>query len=155
MFWLPGVALLAWATAKLGIPITPEWLFFLGLNLGASCVIMLAYLFVWGSTAFWSPRAAEEICSPINRMMNTLKSYPLDSVGPALTGGLLTVLPIGFLAWFPCRSLLGFDTTLWGRWGTSVLALGFAIVAVALFRRGLRHYYATGSQRYLSHGHRR
>jgi ABC-2 type transport system permease protein len=155
MFFLPGVVLLGWATVNLGMNVTPEWIFFLALNLGASCVIMLAYLFVWGSTAFWSPRAAEEICSPINSMLNKLKSYPLDSVGPTLIGGLLTVLPVGFLAWFPCRSLLGLDTTPWGRYGTSVIALGFAIVAVALFRRGLRHYYATGSQRYLSHGHRR
>lgn len=152
---LPGLGMMAIALAKMGAMPTAAWLFWLVLNLGASCVVILSYAFLWGSVAFWAPRAAEEICTPIHAMFSQLKGYPLDRIGFALTTGLLTVLPIGFTAWYPCRSLLGMDPSLRGKIVTPLVALAFAMTAVVVFRRGLRHYYATGSQRYLDYGHRR
>lgn len=152
---LPGIALLLWAIAKVGVAITAGWLFFLILNLLSSVLVILAFSFLWGSLAFWSPRAAEEISSSTHALLNQLRVYPLDRMNRTLTGSLMTILPVGFVAWYPCRALLGMDHTAWGYWGTLCAGLLFSIPAVWIFRRGLKHYERTGSQRYLNHGHRR
>ncbi|MDQ2995659.1 MAG: ABC transporter permease [Chloroflexota bacterium] len=151
---LPGVALLAWSASKLSLAITPGWLALLALNLAASSVIVLAFSFLWGSLAFWAPRAAEEISSSSIRLLYQLKGFPLDGLGPLLLSGMLTVLPVGFVAWYPCRALLGLDPSGWARWMTPLAALIFVIITSWIFRKGMRYYGSTGSQRYSSLGHR-
>jgi ABC-2 type transport system permease protein len=151
---LPGIGLLVWATNKLSLAITPGWLALLALNLAASSAVVLAFSFLWGSMAFWAPRAAEEISSSTITLLYQLKSFPLDGLGPLLLGGLLTVLPVGFVAWYPCRALLGLDRSGWAGWITPLAALIFTIVTSWIFWKGLRYYGRTGSQRYSSLGHR-
>jgi ABC-2 type transport system permease protein len=114
----------------------------------------MAFQFLWGSLAFWAPRAAEEINSSTSRLLRELKPYPLDGLAPVLTGGLLGVLPSGFLGWFPSRALLGLDGRPLSLFITPIAAVGFILIAAAIFQKGLRHYGRTGSQRYLSFGHR-
>ncbi len=151
---LPGIALLVWSAGKLSLAIAPGWLALLALNLLASSVIVLAFSFLWGSLAFWAPRAAEEISSSSLHLLYQLKAFPLDGIGPLLLSGMLTILPVGFVAWYPCRALLGLDPSGWSRWATPLAALIFAIVTSWIFRKGMRYYGRTGSQRYSSLGHR-
>ena len=151
---LPGIGLLAWATSRLPLAITPGWLALLALNLAASSAVVLAFSFLWGSLAFWAPRAAEEISSSSTTLLYQLKPFPLDGLGPLLLGGMMTVLPVGFVAWYPCRALLGLDPSGWAGVITPLAALAFSIVTSLIFLKGLRHYGRTGSQRYSSLGHR-
>jgi ABC-2 type transport system permease protein len=130
----------------------PGWLLLLAINLGSSALVLLAFQFTWGSLAFWAPRAAEEISSSTMQLMTQLVKYPLDGLGAALTGGLLTMLPVGFLAWVPCRALLG-QARGW-EWATPAAALAFALVAALVWREGMRHYGRVGSQRYSGRGFR-
>ena len=88
-------------------------------------------------------------------MMSQLKPFPLDGAGALLTGGLLTVLPAGFVAWYPCRALLGLDPRPYAVAVTPLAAAALLAVALGIFRKGLTHYARTGSQRYSSFGHRR
>jgi ABC-2 type transport system permease protein len=152
---IPGLAVLIWAMGRTGVALSPAWLALLALNLVASAAIALAFSFTWGCLAFWAPRAAEEINSSSWRLLDQLKPFPLDGVGPALLGGLLTVIPVGFLAWYPCRVLLGLDRAPYGIAVTPLAAVIFAAIALWVFRRGMQQYGRTGSQRYLSFGHRR
>jgi len=151
---LPGIVLLIWSAGKLSLAITPGWLALLAINLAASSVVVLAFSFLWGSLAFWAPRAAEEISSSSTRLLYQLKAFPLDGLGPVLLSGMLTVLPVGFVAWYPCRALLGLDPAGWARWVTPLAALIFAIFTAWIFLKGMRYYGRTGSQRYSSLGHR-
>lgn len=152
---LPGLLLMAWAIRHLLVAVSPGWLAMLALSLAASATVVLAFQFALGSLAFWAPRAAEEINSSSMQLMHQLKAYPLDGLNAALTGGLLTALPVGFVAWYPCRTLLGLTPGFLEGWKTPLAALLFAALAVLIFRRGLQHYARTGSQRYSSFGHRR
>jgi ABC-2 type transport system permease protein len=151
---LPGIGLLLWSASKLSLAITPGWLALLALNLAASSVVVLAFCFLWGSLAFWAPRAAEEISSSSLRLLYQLKAFPLDGLGHILLSGMLTVLPVGFVAWYPCRALLGLDPSDWARWITPLAAVIFAIATSWIFMKGMRYYGSTGSQRYSSLGHR-
>lgn len=151
---LPGLGLMLWAGSRLPLPHTPFWVAALIMNLLASTAVLVSFQYFWGSLAFWAPRAAEEINSSTMTLIEQLKSFPLDGVGAALTGGLLTVLPTGFLAWMPCRALLGLDGNPLAVWRTPLIAPVFAALAAAMFRKGLAHYGRTGSQRYSPFGHR-
>lgn len=152
---LVGAGVLAFAAHALALPVGLAWLAVLSLHVAAACAIMLAFAYLWGSLAFLAPRGAEEINSNTMRMLEQLKPFPLDGVGGLLLGGLLSFVPAGFLAWLPSRVLLGLETRPLAWLWTPLAALGFAALATAVFRRGLRHYARTGSARYLSHGHRR
>jgi ABC-2 type transport system permease protein len=151
----PALALLGWAMPRVGIVVTPGWLMLLALSVLSSAIILLAYTYVVGSLAFWAPRAAEEINSQSWQLIAGLKQFPLDGAGPLLTGGLLTAVPVGFVAWFPCRALLGLGMPAYTIAITPLAAGVATVVATGVFRKGLRAYGRTGSQRYLSFGHRR
>lgn len=150
-----AAGLMAWAGRSLQLPLSPPWAAALLISLLASSVVILAFQFLWGSIAFWAPRAAEEVNSSTDRLLNQLRPFPLDGTGLPAQTGLLTVIPVGFVAWFPCRALLGIGASPWELALTPAAALAFALLAVAAFRKGLRHYGRTGSQRYSSAGHRR
>jgi ABC-2 type transport system permease protein len=151
---LPGIALMLWSASKLSLAITQGWLALLALNMAASSAIVMAFSFLWGSLAFWAPRAAEEISSSSIRLLYQLKGFPLDGLGPLLLSGMLTVLPVGFVAWYPCRALLGLDPSGWAGWVTPLAAIIFVTITSLIFRKGMRYYGRTGSQRYSSLGHR-
>jgi len=152
---LPAVGLLWWAGAELGLDPGAGWWALFAMQILASATIATAFSFLWGSLAFWAPRAAEEISSSALRIVYQLTPFPLDGSGPLLIGGLLSVLPIGFVAWYPCRFLLGLSPSPWDGALTPLAALFFALAAGLTFAKGKKHYERTGSSRYLSFGHRR
>ena len=150
----PGIGLMAWAGHRLGLHVSPLWLLGLGLSVFASGVVVLSFQFMWGSIAFWAPRSAEEISSSTARLMSQLRVYPLDGLSGILAGSLLTVLPVGFVAWYPCRVLLGLEHAPLAPFVMPVAALLLALLAAWVFGQGRQHYGRVGSQRYSDRGHR-
>ena len=150
-----AAAVLVWAGRGLPVAVTPAWVAVLVANLAASAAIVFALQLAWGSLAFWAPRAAEEISSSTNRMVTQLGSMPLDSVPRVVLGGLLTAVPVGFVAWLPSRGITGVTPLGLGAAVAPLAAPVFVAAAVLVFRKGLRHYARVGSARYSSFGHRR
>lgn len=150
-----ATGIMVWAGTRLPLDVTPGWVAVLVVNLLASAVIVLSLQLSWGSIAFWAPRAAEEINSSTNRMSSQLGNLPLDNVPRVLLGGLLTAVPIGFVAWLPSRAIVGVAPLVPGAWLAPLAAPLFLAVAVLIFRKGLQHYVRVGSGRYSSFGHRR
>ena len=151
---LPACGLLCWSGSRLELPLSAVWISLFFLHLCASAVIVLAFSFLWGSLAFWAPRAAEEVSSSAVRLLYGLKSFPLDGSSSLLLGGLLSFLPVGFVAWYPCRFLLGVDSVSWHGAVTPLFALFLSIFSLFIFKRGRKQYERVGSQRYLGFGHR-
>jgi len=151
---LPAFGVLAWSARALQLSISADWLVLFFIHLLASAAVVLSFSFLWGSLAFWAPRAAEEISSSAVRLMSSLRSFPLDGAGSLLLGGLLTFLPVGFAAWYPCRILLDLDPVGWHAGVTPLFALLLSTVSLFIFKRGRKHYERVGSQRYLDFGHR-
>jgi len=151
---VPAFGLLFWAAHRMDLMLSAGWLALLGLHLLCSAAVVLAFSFLWGSLAFWAPRAAEEISSSAVGLMSTLKPFPLDGVGPFLLGGLLSFLPVGFVAWYPCRFLLGLDPVAWHGAVTPLFAVVLSFFSLLAFKQGRKHYERVGSQRYLGFGHR-
>jgi ABC-2 type transport system permease protein len=151
---LPGLALLIWSAVRLSLSVTPGWLALFALNLAASCAVILAFTYLWSCAAFWAPRAAEEISSSTMRLVDQLKGFPLDGLGAGVVVGLLGVVPAGFVAWYPSRALLGLDPAPSAIGVTPLAAVVLWTITALVFRKGMKHYGRTGSQRYLSLGHR-
>jgi len=149
-----GVGLSLWAFTRLDLPLGFGWWLGFGVHLLSSCTVVLAFSYLWGSLAFWSPVGAEEISSRATRFVSQLKSFPLDGLGPLLTNSLLTLLPVGFVAWYPCRTLLSIGADSGSLWITPLFAFTLSLLALGTFKKGLKHYEQTGSQRYLRWGHR-
>ena len=151
---VPGLGLLVWSAMTLELAISPGWLLLLVLHLLASTAIVMAFNYAWATLAFWAPRAAEEVNESTWNLLMQLQGFPLEGLSGLALGALLTVVPVGLVAWLPARALLGIDIPTWGV--AIVPAAGLVIVglAVAIFMRGLEHYGRTGSTRYVSWGHR-
>jgi viologen exporter family transport system permease protein len=150
-----GVVLIAWSAARLHVPVSPGWLGLLGVNLVASISVQTAFLYAWGSLAFWAPRGAEEISSVASNLVTEV-TFPLDPVPRALRVVLVSAVPSGLLSWVPSRALLHIGGAgAVDAWLTPLAAIVLGALALFLFRLGLRHYRSTGSMRYTDHGHRR
>lgn len=151
---LPAAGLLLWAGFRLGLEWNAGRLALFAIEYLSSAIVVLSFSFLWGSLAFWAPRAAEEISSSALGLVYELKPFPLDGAGPWLTGSLLSLLPVGFVAWYPCRCLLGLARSPWDAAATPLAAAIFALITCWVFAKGRKHYGRTGSSRYLSFGHR-
>ena len=149
---LTGIGITAWAIAQLGTGFPVQWWLWFAANLLASCTVALAFSFLWGALAFWAPLAAEEISSRAVNFLYQLKAFPLDGLSTVVLTGMLSVLPVGFVAWYPCRQLLGIAAP--QLWHTPLVALLLTLAAVNVFKKGMEHYAETGSQRYIAWGHR-
>ena len=149
---LTGIGITAWAIAQLGTGFPVQWWLWFAANLLASCTVALAFSFLWGALAFWAPLAAEEISSRAVNFLYQLKAFPLDGLSAVVLTGMLSVLPVGFVAWYPCRQLLGLAAP--QLWHTPLAALLLTLAAVNMFKKGMEHYAETGSQRYIAWGHR-
>src|SRR5919202_3616598 len=153
---LRGLGLLIWSGRELQLSVSPAWWGLFGADVLASIATVLAFEYMWGSLAFWAPRAAEEINSDSWRLLTQLAPFPLDGLAGLALVSLVTIVPVGLVAWYPTRALLGIEAPVWAAEGLLTLAaFVFAAFAAWLFTRGLRHYGHTGSTRYLDYGHRR
>src|SRR6267378_1662348 len=153
--FVPGLGLLVWAARQLDLVVPPTWYLLLAVDLLASIAVVLAFEYVVGSLAFWAPRAAEEINSSSWRLVTQLAPFPLEGLSAWALGSLLTVVPVGLVAWYPARVLLGMGATPLQNALLPVAAVSLVGLALWIFTRGLRHYGLTGSTRYLDYGHRR
>ena len=150
----PAAVLLVLAARDLQLTLTPMWIGFFCLNLIASIAIVLAFEYAWGTLAFWAPRSAEEINSSTWQLLAQLSPFPLDGLSTGLIATLVTVVPVGLVAWLPARALLGIDAPAWSVLLVPAAAVALAAVTVWLFHVGMRQYGRTGSSRYLAYGHR-
>jgi ABC-2 type transport system permease protein len=152
---IPGITLTAWSLANIQMTMDFAWWAAYTVNLLSGVAIVTAFSYIWGSLAFWAPVGAEELSSNVLNLLSELKPFPLDGLGRGLKMSLLSIIPAGFVAWFPAGALLGFRDTQTALLVTPVAALALGLLAALIFKRGLAHYARTGSQRYTDFGHRR
>jgi ABC-2 type transport system permease protein len=154
---LPTALLLGAASQQLSLPTaSPTWWALFVVYLLASIAVVQSFEYAWGSVAFWAPRAAEELNMHTWNLLQTLIPFPLDGLSGLALTCLLTIVPAGLVAWYPCRVLLGLTPPSWPEAAIApAAAVLFATFATWIFTRGLRQYGRTGSSRYLDYGHRR
>ncbi len=155
---LCGIGLTTYAAAQLKILVTPGWLALLMASLIASVILFLACMYLVSCIAFWAPVAAEESASLVHEMFGTLKRYPLGGMAAAWQTVFCAGVPVGLTGWFPSLALMGgLENAPQSPFSPVLLfaaAAVFGLMAVTLFRKGMKHYATGGSPRYSGFGHR-
>ena len=151
---ITGVLLTAIALRRMQLGITPVWVGLLVYYILIHIALRLSQSFLYGSLAFKSPVACEEISSLTVDLANKLGKFPLYGLPGWLMTALHTVLPIGLLGYFPALALLrelgkGVELAF-----PLCVALLFAAAAIICFRKGLRHYEEYSCNRYSTMGFR-
>lgn len=148
---LCGIGLVYYSISSSEINVSEIWIVLLLINLIASCTIMISTIYMLSCTAFYAPAAAEEIASVGIGMFESLKNYPLGGMNKSTQIFFCSLIPVGMIAWFPSRILLGkFDIMIF----MIMTAAIFLVLAVLIFKKGMRYYAKYGSPRYSSFGHR-
>ena len=152
---LGGVTVTAIAANRIGLSANPLWIPAMVGSLFASLGLILAFSFLIGSSAFWAPVAAEEVCMSAVGFFDATKRFPLGGLPVPLQLLYCTVLPAGLVAWLPASRILGLPAAGLTTFFLVLAALLVGSAATLVFRKGLRHYAKYGSTRYTDHAHRR
>lgn len=149
-----GILIVIAAVNQLGIVIPLWWVLSFIFNIFLSIFILICQSYLFASTAFYAPAACEEISSLVIGQLGTLKNYPLSGMPNWIKTPLLTVLPYGLMGWFPSMILLGKSPFKLAFLYPVLLAGILYAITYYLFKKGFKHYVKTGSNRYISGGHR-
>ena len=151
-----GIGITAWALRSMGRSINALWLLGLAGYLLVSIAIIVGLSYLFSSLAFRWQIAFEEISSTVvDDLTGVLSNYPLSGMPLFVQWTLITVVPAGLLGWFPACALLGKTPLGLPVFYPFVVAAVVWVLAAFAFRKGLRYYVKTGSNRYSSGGHRR
>ena len=153
--FIVGVLLMVVAADRLNLRITLLWVLLLATYLVSTMAIIIARSYLVSSLAFLAPTAAEEISSTAIDDTWFLSTFPLSGMPLFIQIPLLTVLPEGLMAWFPSLCLLGRPPLNLTVYYPMLFALLISLTAGHIFKKGLRRYVKTGSNRYVPYGFRR
>ena len=141
--FLVGLILVIIAASRLEIVWTPAHLGYLVLMVVSGGFIFIALNLMTSVSGFWIMDSV-----PVTRVvfeMHEFAKYPLV-IYPRAIGVLLTVLiPYGFASFFPASYLMGREINPALAWGAPVVALVLMVIALGVWRFGLRHYSSTGT----------
>lgn len=99
--------------------------------------------------------AGHTISSTVIDLQGNLSQYPLSGMPLKLQISLLSVFPAGLLGWFPSLALLGKLPFGLPFFFPALMAVLLFLLSQFVFRKGMKHYVKSGSNRYLSRGFRR
>ena len=152
--FLMGIVVTSIACARLGLLISPQWVFALILYIFCHAGIKLGINFLTGASAFYKPVACEEISAQALYQINLLGKYPLAGLPGWALGALFTGFPAGLMAYLPALILMGKLGK--GAYPALPVAVAAAFLAAAtyFFRKGMRHYAQYSCNRYRDIGHR-
>lgn len=157
---LCGAGLTVFALSRLSLSITPFWIGLFLIYAISSLTLVVSFIYILSSAAFYAPAAAEEIAMAGKDLFTSLKTYPLGTVNHGVRRLFLTVLPVGLAAWYPSAMLLAAGkkelafAPLLPLLYQPAAALTLFLMTIILFKKGLRHYAVNGSPRYSGFGHR-
>ncbi|WP_235537306.1 ABC transporter permease [Nocardioides sp. Soil805] len=128
--WTPLRALVAVSMVLSGAVI------FFGLFVGFSCI------------QFWTTDATE-FANAFTYGGATVTQYPLSIFTREVVVALTLVVPVAFANWYPVLFILGredpFGMPSWLQFASPVAALVTLVLALLVWRTGVRHYTSTGS----------
>lgn len=142
-----GLAGIAVAAARLGLPWTPSRLAWLVVLLTSGAVVLGGITLGLCSLAFWTVRS-RVFLSGTSELQELFQHFPAHIFGKWFLRLTSTVLPFAFVNYYPTLSLLGRADQAPSpllAYATPLMAFVVAGVALGIWRLGLRRYQSTGS----------
>ena len=143
-----GVIVLGYAFTTLDIAWSvPRVLLFVAAIAGAVCTF-LGLLVLQATSAFWTTESLE-VWNAFTYGGVTMSQYPLSIYRPWFRGLFLYVIPLGCSSYLPNLAILGHPDPLGTpellQWLAPLAGPAFLLIALAIWRIGVRHYRSTGS----------
>ena len=143
-----GMVVLLWAASALEIVWTPAKIAFtVAAIIGGACIF--AGLFVLQATlAFWTTETLEIMNTVTYGGVETAQ-YPLVIYRPWFRRFFTFVVPLACINYFPALAILGradpLGTPVFFQWMAPLVGMGFLVLALQVWKIGVRHYRSTGS----------
>ncbi len=146
--FVQGVAVLTYAITALDLDWTAgRALLLVGAIAGAVCVF-LGLIILQATTAFWTTETLE-VWHAFTYGGVTMGQYPLSIYRSWLRDLFTYVIPLGCVTYLPGIAILGhadpLGTPVIAQWLAPLAGPAFLVVALQLWRVGVRHYRSTGS----------
>ena len=135
------------AWARVDAALTPSAVALLLLTVATGTVIFCAVWVIGAASTFWTVDTME-LTNSLTYGGRQLTSYPLGIYQAWLRRFVVFVVPLGCVAYFPVRHLVGLDpagTPTLARFAGVPAAVGLATVAGLAWRAAVRTYRGTGS----------
>ncbi len=170
---ITGMGMTAYCVKRMSqvLTATPGWWVLFILNTIASCLIIMAVIYLVSCLAFYAPAAAEEIAQSGHDLFS-INTYPLGSLGKRERNLFCLFIPIGLTAWLPSQGLIDLGKSLHisatnaglpshtflpldpALMAAPCMALLLISITALLFKKGMNYYATNGSPRYSGFGHR-
>ena len=145
---LQGIVVLLWAAAALHIPWTAGRLVLLSAALAGGACLFYGLIVVQAAIAFWTTESLEVINSFTFGGVQAAQ-YPLAIYPGWFRRMFIYVIPLGCVSYFTVVAILGHSDPLgappWVGWVSPLAGPAFLLLALQVFRFGVRHYASTGS----------
>ncbi len=143
-----GALVFLWAAWSLEVPWHVAQVALLGFAMVSGVCFFFGLIVIQATLAFWTTETLE--------MMNVLtyggvetSQYPLSIYHRAFRRFFTLVIPLACVSYFPIVGVLGVEDPLgsavWFQYSSPVFGLLFFIVALQIWKIGVRHYTSTGS----------
>jgi ABC-2 type transport system permease protein len=143
-----GAAVLAYALASLDIAWSVPKLLLLAGAIACAVCAFLGLLVLQATSAFWTTETLE-VWSAFTYGGVTMSQYPLSIYRSWFRGLFTYVIPLGCVSYLPGIAILGrpdpLGTPVVAQWLAPLAGPAFLLLALAVWRVGLRHYRSTGS----------
>jgi len=147
-----GVITMFVAVINLEIAVSFLWILAVVAYMLTSLSIIVGFLYLASSLAFYAPVQAEEISTQVFNVFDHIGRFPLSGMPRYLKLPLLTLAPSGLLAWFPTLALLGRPPLYWSPFYPLIFTILLWMITLYFFRKGLKYYVKAGINRYTAFG---
>jgi ABC-2 type transport system permease protein len=143
-----GAIVLAYAFAMLDLPWSVPRLLLLAAAIAGAVCTFLGLLLLQATSTFWTIESLE-IWNAFTYGGLTMSQYPLPIYRSWFRGLFTYVIPLGCVTYLPGVAILGrpdpLGTPVVVQWLAPLAGPAFLLLALAVWRLGVRHYRSTGS----------
>jgi len=138
-----GLALMAWASFKLGIAWTAARIAGTLVLLASASLVVCALMLASASTAFWLTNS-HSLLSLASRIRENAR-YPMTIYGGAMRLVFSALVPLGFIAFYPSQWILRPEEAGILPWLTPVAGIASFALACLVWSKGTRKWSGTGT----------
>lgn len=146
--FLQGLAVLLWAVSVLDIDWSVAKVALLAAAILGASAFFYALLVIQATICFWTIETTEVMNAFTYGGVETGR-MPITIYGPRFRRFFTFVVPLACVSYFPAVAILGRDRPLgypgWFYWMSPAVGPAFLLVALQIWRFGVRHYRSTGS----------
>ncbi len=139
---------LIWAWVALGLGWSPEHILLLGGAILGGAALFFGLLVIQATVSFWTVESLE-VMNVMTYGGVATAQYPLSIYPHWLRGFFIFLVPLGVVMYFPVVRILDkvdpLGSPAWFGWVGPLAGGGFLLVALQIWRLGVRHYTSTGS----------